>query len=124
MSDARARARIHAMVTLDADAETELDARLDAHRTEVLAEPHTVYRASHDSIVMGHYTTRQAAYEHCEAYELRDDRVSPMSWNVDEDGVAELVRIRVPRSPGAEPPTGYVVTPIEVASAYDEEADE
>jgi hypothetical protein len=83
-----------------------------------------IYRASHDSIVMGLYTTRQAAYEHCEAHELRDDPVSPMAWNVDEDGVAELVRLRVPRSPGAESATGYVVTPLTVASAHDEEADE
>ncbi|MFJ4624296.1 hypothetical protein [Streptomyces sp. NPDC088812] len=88
------------------------------------AAPLTVFRASHDSIGMGLYTTRQAAYEHCEAHELRDDRVSPMAWNVDEDGVAELVRIRIPRSPGTESPTGYVVTPLEVASEYDEEADE
>ncbi|MGW3428940.1 hypothetical protein ACWDHW_13430 [Streptomyces melanosporofaciens] len=84
----------------------------------------TIYRASHDSIVMGLYTTRQAAYEHCEAYEMRDDPVSPMAWKVDEDGVAELVRIRVPRSPGAEAATGYVVTPLIVAAEYDEEADE
>ncbi|MBP5931861.1 hypothetical protein F3K39_28420 [Streptomyces sp. LBUM 1479] len=83
--------------------------------------PLTVFRASHDSIVMGLYTTRQAAYEHCEAYEMRDDFVSPMSWNVDEDGVAELVREHVP---GLESATGYVVTPVEVASEYDEEANE
>lgn len=84
----------------------------------------TIYRASHDSIVMGLYTTRQAAYEHCEAHELRDDPVSPMAWNIDEDGVADLVRLRIPRSPGAESATGYVVTPLTVASEYDEEADE
>lgn len=36
MSDARAR--IHAMFPLDEAATTELDARLDAHRAEVLAE--------------------------------------------------------------------------------------
>ena len=51
--------------------------------------PLTIYRASHDSIVMGLYTTRQAAYEHCVAHELRDDPISPMAWEVDEDGVAE-----------------------------------
>jgi hypothetical protein len=33
-----ARARIHAMLTLDEQAEIELDQRLDAHRVEVLAE--------------------------------------------------------------------------------------
>ncbi|MEU6496406.1 hypothetical protein ABZ890_39520 [Streptomyces sp. NPDC046984] len=91
---------------------------------ELVAAPTTVYRASHDSIVMGLYANRQAAYEHCEAHELRDDPVSPMAWNVDEDGVAELVRLRIPRSLGAESPTGFVVTPLEVASEYDEGADE
>ncbi|MEU6597926.1 hypothetical protein [Streptomyces flaveolus] len=91
---------------------------------ELEAAPTTVFRASHDSIVMGLYTTREAAMHHCEAHELRDDPVSPMSWRTDEDGVADLVRERVPRSPSAESVTGYVVTPLEVASEYDEEADE
>jgi len=94
------------------------------HRPAAETAPLTIYRAGHESIVMGLYTTRQAAYEHCEAHELRDDPVSPMSWKVDEDGVAELVRLRIPRSPGAESATGYLVTPLEVASEYDEEADE
>lgn len=83
--------------------------------------PLTIYRASHDSIVMGLYTTRQAAYEHCVAHELRDDPISPMAWEVDEDGVAELVRWRIP---DVATPTGFVVTPLTVASEYDEEADE
>ncbi|MEU9640890.1 hypothetical protein [Streptomyces sp. NPDC048188] len=97
---------------------------LIARVAELEAAQGTVYRASHDSIQMGLYTNRQAAYDHCEAHELRDDAVSPMAWNVDEDGVADLVRVRVPRSPGAESATGFVVTPLEVASEYDAEADE
>ncbi|MGV9282175.1 hypothetical protein [Streptomyces sp. NPDC003730] len=95
-----------------------------ARVAELEAAQGTVYRASHDSIQMGLYRTREAAYAHCEAHELRDDAVSPMAWDVDEDGVAELVRIRIPRSPGAESPTGFVVTPLEVAAEYDAEADE
>ncbi|MBW5420240.1 hypothetical protein GKQ77_01475 [Streptomyces sp. BG9H] len=115
-----------AMVERSADKLTRLLAPTQALREDEPADepPLTVYRASHESFVMGLYTTRQAAYEHCEAHELRDDPVSPMAWNVDEDGAAELVRLRVPRSPGAESATGYVVTPLEIASAYDEEADE
>ncbi|WP_240963936.1 hypothetical protein [Streptomyces sp. C1-2] len=88
------------------------------------AAPTTVYRASHDSIVMGLYTSREAAMHHCEAHELRDDPVSPMFWRTDEDGTAELFRELVPRSPGAESATGFVVTPLEVAASYDEGADE
>ena len=81
----------------------------------------TIYQASHDSIVMGLYDNRQAAYEHCEADELRDDPISPMAWEVDEDGTAELVRWHIP---DVATPTGFVVTPLTVASEYDEEAEE
>ncbi|SFK75076.1 hypothetical protein [Streptomyces pini] len=101
----------------DAEAGKDTPSRGESTRDAEL----TVYRASHDSIVMGLYTTRQAAYEHCEAHELRDDPISPMAWEVDEDGVAELVRWRIP---DATKPTGYVVTPLTVATAYDEAADE
>jgi hypothetical protein len=40
-----ARARIHAMFHLNADAETELDQRLDEHRVEVLAEAELLPKA-------------------------------------------------------------------------------
>ena len=84
----------------------------------------TVYRAEHDSIVMGLYTTRQAAREHCEAEEL-------LSWSMgtsltfdwiedEEDGVAELVTV----DGGDKTDTGYVVTPLEIASEYDPDGDE
>jgi len=46
-----ARARIHAMFQLDEAAETELDARLDAYRAEVLAEQPTVCQTCGDRIV-------------------------------------------------------------------------
>ncbi|MEU0808738.1 hypothetical protein [Streptomyces sp. NPDC005970] len=81
----------------------------------------TIYRASHDSIVMGLYTTAAAARAHCEA-DMRWDLPSvPLDWIEDEeDGVAELVA-----AVGEEErPTGFVVTALEVASEYDEEADE
>ena len=84
----------------------------------------TMYRASHDSIVMGLYTTAASAREHCEAEERRSwaKAESPVfDWIEDEeDGVAELTAW----VGGEERTTGYVVTALEVASEYDEETDE
>ncbi|MER5769583.1 hypothetical protein [Streptomyces sp. NPDC001985] len=84
--------------------------------------PLTVYRASHDSIGVGLYTTAAAARAHCEAYvrrEIGDE--GALDWiEDDEDGVAELVA----EIGGAEDTTGYVVMSLTVASVYDEEADE
>jgi hypothetical protein len=88
----------------------------------------TVYRAQHDSIVMGLYTTREAARAHCEA----EERLSwptgttlSFSWVPDDpdedDSVEEL---SVVAGQNEESTTGYVVTPLEVASEYDEEATE
>ncbi|MFE7954441.1 hypothetical protein [Streptomyces sp. NPDC057413] len=95
---------------------------LDAYRAEVLAEPRTDYRASHDSIVMGHYSSLRAAQQHCEV-EACVDIVgdAALDWIEDEeDGVFELVA----ETADGEFTTGYVVTAVEVASEYDEEADE
>ncbi|MFI2911155.1 hypothetical protein ACG2OD_23350 [Streptomyces sp. PDY-4] len=86
------------------------------------ARPLTVYRASHDSIQMGLYLTAAAARAHCEAEERRaNSSEATFDWIEDEeDGVAELVAETVL----GEESTGYVVTALEVASAYNEEADE
>jgi len=89
----------------------------------------TVYRASHDAIVMGLYTTAAAAREHCEAEVRREwsTRVTDLKlwWREDEDtvdqpepGEMELIESTAPHY---SRPTGYVVTPLEVASEYDEE---
>lgn len=89
--------------------------------------PATVYRAEHDAIVMGLYTTREAAREHCMTVARRDSKGAALEWIPDEpsedDSPEEL------RNLGFGPDdewfgTGYVVTPLEVASQYDEEADE
>ncbi|MGV9803960.1 hypothetical protein ACWDTP_38605, partial [Mycobacterium sp. NPDC003449] len=97
----------------------------------------TIYRASHDSIVMGHYTTAAAARRHCETVVRRehsDDSTVKLWWREDEDTVdqpedgeqelIEHVKSQAVPGPGFTHPTGYVVTPLTVASAYDEEADE
>ena len=82
----------------------------------------TVYRASHDSIVMGMYTTREAAQRHCEVSACQSIvGDASLDWIEDEeDGVFELVA----ETADGEMTTGYVVTALEVASEYDEEADE
>jgi hypothetical protein len=104
---------------------SELQQKLDAYRAEVLAEaantPLTIYRAEYESFVFGLYTTAAAAREHCETHERRDQPTAAFDWIEDEeDGAAELVAT----VGGEEKPTGYVVTALAVASAYDEEADE
>lgn len=85
----------------------------------------TVYRASHDSIVMGLYITAAAARAHCETAERRSWPTGTslaFDWVEDEeDGIAELV---VVAGQNEESTTDYVVTALTVASKYDEEADE
>ncbi|NUH35317.1 hypothetical protein HUF15_00785 [Streptomyces samsunensis] len=89
------------------------------------AGPTVYYRASHDSIVMGRYTTAVEARKHCETEERRSwptGTTLTFDWIEDEeDGVAELT---VVAGQNEESVTGYVVTTVEVASEYDEEADE
>lgn len=94
---------------------------LIARVAELEAEPTTVYRASHDAIVFGLYATAAPGREHCEVLVRREQATAELDWIEDEeDGVAELVAT----VDGIEWTTGYVVTALEVASAYDEEADE
>ncbi|MFD4569339.1 hypothetical protein ACFWOX_33880 [Streptomyces sp. NPDC058467] len=85
-----------------------------------------VYRAQHDSIVMGLYITAAAARAHCEAEERRTWSKSTtvtFDWiEDDEDGVAELVTVT--EDGETETVTGYIVTALEIASEYDQEADE
>ncbi|WP_086710276.1 hypothetical protein [Streptomyces antimycoticus] len=86
----------------------------------------TIYRASHESIVMGLYTTPAEARAHCVAEERRTwarSAAPVFDWIEDEeDGVAELVT--VDEDGETETITGYVVTALTVASEYDAEADE
>jgi hypothetical protein len=88
-------------------------------------EPLVVYRASHDSIVMGLYRTAEAARAHCEAAERRawsTAHTLTFDWIEDEeDGVAELT-VTVDGEDGQA--TDYVVTALTIADAFDEEADE
>ena len=91
----------------------------------------TIYRASHDSIVMGHYTNREAARAHCETYVRREfGTACTLGWVPDHGGedAPEELSVFGPETDGDGVPdetcTGYIVTPLTVTSAYDEEADE
>lgn len=99
--------------------------RLPARVAELEAAQGTVFRASHDSIVMGLYTTAAVAREHCETEERHSWPAGTnlsFDWIEDEDdGVAELV---VVAGQNEESATGYVVEALEVASKYDPEADQ
>jgi hypothetical protein len=89
--------------------------------------PLTVYRASHDSIVMGLYTTREAARAHCEAEERRSwvtGSVITFAWVPDNSDPMSPEEMSVFAGQNEESVTGYVVTPLEVACEYDEGADE
>ncbi|MFJ6905572.1 hypothetical protein [Streptomyces griseoluteus] len=93
---------------------------------ELEAAPTTGYRAAHpdSGIILGHYSNEAAARAHCEAEERRawSSSSSPrFDWIEDEeDGVAEMTAW----VGGEETTTGYIVTAVELASEYDEEADE
>jgi hypothetical protein len=98
------------------EAQLELDKLDGLMPTEV-----TVYRASHESIVFGLYTTAEAAREHCETLMRREEPNATFDWIEDEEeGVAELAAT----IDADELVTGYVVTALTVASAYDPEVDE
>ncbi|WP_425832633.1 hypothetical protein [Streptomyces fractus] len=97
----------------------------EARVSELEAVAATVYRAEHpdSGITLGTYTTAAAAREHCESLLRRELPTVSLDWiqdDEDEGSVAELVAA----IGEDERPTGYVVTPVEVASEYDEEADE
>ncbi|MFE9381097.1 hypothetical protein [Streptomyces sp. NPDC006855] len=88
--------------------------------------PLTVYRAEHETIRVGHYTTEAEARRHCEALisnEYPADTALFFDWMGDEDdpeGPRELV---VQSAQEDALPTGYVVVPLDVADAYDPDAE-
>lgn len=117
----------------------ELEAKREATSAriaELEAAQGTVFRAAHDVIVMGLYATAAEARKHCETVLRREHAETTkveLWWREDEDtvdqpedGEQELFAHITPRGfdRGRVWNTGYVVTPLEVASEYDEEADE
>ncbi|MGY6019529.1 hypothetical protein [Streptomyces spinosirectus] len=88
---------------------------------ELEATPKTVYRAVEDSLPMGLYTTREAAQNHCEIALGRKLPDWDFAWGEEADGVQEL---ELHADGKFNDWSGYVVTALEVAPVYDEEADE
>ncbi|QTU45604.1 hypothetical protein F3K20_12680 [Streptomyces scabiei] len=94
---------------------------------ELEAAPVTVFRAEHpdSGITLGHYGTEAAARAHCETTERRSwgpGHTLVFDWiEDDEDRIAELV---VTAGQNEESTTGYIVTALEIPSAYDPDADE
>lgn len=89
--------------------------------------PLIVYRAEHESIPMGLYTTREAAREHCMTLMRREACGHALDWRADEPSEEDSPEELWDLGDGPDDErfaTGYVVTPLEVASKYDPEADE
>lgn len=99
--------------------------------------PLAVYRAGfqgHD-IPLGLYDNREAAREHCDAFARREMPVAAFEWRTDgpwregDDGEpgpedTEELYAYGTHETSTWDPTGYLVTPLEVASRFDKEADE
>ncbi|WP_267244397.1 hypothetical protein [Streptomyces sp. PR69] len=125
-----ARNKIHKLLNDAGLRDREVYDLLDEYDDEQdTAQPaeQTIYRAGfHGSdIALGHYTTAAAARAHCEVQLSREypPHVALLhDWIRDDDPHApwELVATA---DGGPEEPTGYVVTPLLVKAAYDEEAD-
>ncbi|MEU0990470.1 hypothetical protein ABZ347_27840, partial [Streptomyces sp. NPDC005953] len=85
----------------------------------------TIYRASHDSIVMGLYQTPEEARRHCETVLRREYEGATVEhwWPEPEDDEAELFEHVTPKGfdTGRTWRTGYVVTALTVSAKYDEE---
>lgn len=106
----------------------DLQALIDELAKQTPAEL-TVYRAEYSSgLPLCTYTTAKAARAHCEAYVRREhpagDRLV-MNWLPDDEDEPTLWELltRLDDAP-AENDTGYCVALVDVAAAYNSEADE
>ncbi|MBK3561010.1 hypothetical protein JHN55_31660 [Streptomyces sp. MBT56] len=90
------------------------------------AAAHTDYRAQHEGIPLGLYTTEAEARQHCQGWLSQDypaDRSLIFTWIGDEDDPEEPYELAVQVDGGDEELTGYVVVPLTVAAAYDPDAE-
>lgn len=85
-----------------------------------------IYRASHEyeSIVHGHYGNLDAAREHCEDFIRREEPAALLAFRWMSDDGEGPWDLHLVLADGTRVPTGYSVTPLTVAAAFDEEADE
>lgn len=105
---------------VSADRLTRLLAPTQALR-EAVVPPLTVYRASHDSIVIERYTTAAEARKHCEALLRREEPDAELAWTEEEDDVQSLT---FTVNGEFQDWSGYVVTRLAIASEYDPDGDE
>lgn len=91
-----------------------------------LAQPPTlVYRAEINSMNLGHYTTRAAAEQHCEA-DLHANIVlehRTLRWIPENDSDAAVSELAMIDRAGDDEATGYMITPIELQATYDPNAE-
>ncbi|THA78384.1 hypothetical protein E6R60_05725 [Streptomyces sp. A0642] len=86
----------------------------------------TYYRASHESIVVGRYTTEAVARRRCESLlsdEHPEDSVLLFDWIGDESEPEEPWELTVQVDGGDEQPTGYVVHPLRIEAEFDPDAE-
>ncbi|MFC8658491.1 hypothetical protein ACFUCT_25290 [Streptomyces parvus] len=117
----------HTEISAWADALASL-VSLDATLGAAAAVPATVYRAEHESIHVGHYTTEAEARRHCEhllGTEHPADRALLFSWDDlgDEGEDEEPSELVVQADSGPEEATGYVVVPVAVDTEFDPDAE-
>lgn len=101
---------------------------------ELEAAELTVFRASHDEsgIGLGHYAGRQAAMDHVHAVLANEESTTAAAielrviWRADDPEAHDTAwECWMFDTDGADDkPTGYVVSPITVAAAYDPDGDE
>lgn len=100
-----------------------IDVALGAAEAEPAAA-HTDYRAEHETIHVGHYTTEAEARRHCEALisdEHPADRTLLFTWaglGDEDDDPEQPYELTVQVDGGDETPTGYVVVPLSIAAEH------
>jgi hypothetical protein len=86
----------------------------------------TYYRASHESIVIGRYTTEAVARRRCETLlsdEHPDNTPLIFDWIGDESEPEDPWELTVQINGGDEQPTGYVVHPLRIEAEFDPDTD-
>ncbi|MGW0545268.1 hypothetical protein ACWD0D_33980 [Streptomyces griseoincarnatus] len=100
------------------------------HTAEEIAEldsrARTVYRAEHETIPVGSYTTEAEARRHCESLISDEYPVGTalfFDWIGEEDDPEEPRELVVQGPHEDAVPTGYIVVPLEVAATFDPDAE-
>ncbi|WP_370155445.1 hypothetical protein [Streptacidiphilus sp. EB129] len=103
---------VHAVLALGAEVrDWRMDERIDR-------PPLLVYRAEFNGIGLGLYTGREAARDHCLDL-ARAEGATALAWVTEADEDTDELHDAAQASC-----TGYAVSPVEVAEAYDPDADE